>query len=152
MKAVIQRVTGAKIVINGEQEKTIGPGLVVLLGVGVDDEVNEADILANKAPNLRIFDDENGVMNVSLLEKEYDMLVVSQFTLLANCVKGRRPSYTGAAGHELAIAGYERFIEKLKEAGVKNIQTGEFGADMQITLTNDGPVTICLDSKELRRK
>lgn len=152
MKAVLQRVSGATIVINGEITRAIGPGLVVLLGVSEDDQVEEADILANKAVNLRIFDDENGVMNLSLLEKEYDVLVVSQFTLLANCVKGRRPSYSAAANHGLATQGYQRFITQVKQAGVKNVQTGEFGADMQITLTNDGPVTICLDSKELRRK
>lgn len=152
MRAVIQRVSKAEITIDGKETRKIGAGFVILLGVGVHDQVEEADILANKAANLRVFDDENGVMNLSLLDKGYEALVVSQFTLYANCVKGRRPSYIEAAGHELATAGYLRFIEQLKEQGVSQITTGEFGADMQITLTNDGPVTICLDSKELRRK
>lgn len=152
MKAVIQRVHKASVHIDGICKGEIKQGLVILLGVGKEDEVEEADILANKIANLRIFDDENGVMNLSLLELDLEVLIISQFTLYANCAKGRRPSYVEAAGHELATAGYERFIDQMKTLGITKVQTGEFGADMQVGLVNNGPVTICLDAKELRRK
>ena len=149
MKAVIQRVLNSKVDIDG---KTIGrcrKGFMILLGVVEGDTVEDADKLLKKIPYLRIFEDENGKMNRSCLDIDGEMLVISQFTLAADCSHGRRPSFIGAAAPEKAIPLYEYVVEGLKNAGVRSVETGEFGADMQVSLINDGPVTIILDSQEL---
>jgi D-tyrosyl-tRNA(Tyr) deacylase len=125
----------------------MGAGLLVLLGVGHEDGKEDIDYLVKKISGLRIFNDENGVMNRSVLETGGEVIVVSQFTLMASTKKGNRPSYIGAAGHELAIPLYEQFCKALSEAIGKPVGTGEFGADMKVALVNDGPVTICIDSK-----
>ncbi|MBR3074395.1 MAG: D-tyrosyl-tRNA(Tyr) deacylase, partial [Bacteroidales bacterium] len=122
-------------------------GLLVLLGVGHEDGKEDIDYLVKKLSGLRIFNDEEGVMNRSVLETGGEVIVVSQFTLMASTRKGNRPSYIGAAGHELAIPLYEQFCQALSDAIGKPVGTGEFGADMKVTLVNDGPVTICMDSK-----
>ena len=147
MRALIQRVDKARVTIAGNLSGKIEKGLCLLLGVFADD--TEADIqrLAEKACNLRIFDDENGVMNLSLLETGGSMLIVSQFTLCADCKKGRRPSWHLAARPEFAKQLYERFVQAVKKLGVKT-ETGIFQAEMKVSLCNDGPVTIMLDSKE----
>ncbi|MGB3608581.1 D-aminoacyl-tRNA deacylase [Psychroserpens sp.] len=147
MKAVIQRVSEAWVTIEGEQIAQIKSGLVILLGI-VDHDTNE-DIkcLSNKITNLRIFNDEEGVMNRSLLQSEGDAIVVSQFTLHASTKKGNRPSYMMAAKPMNAIPLYEAFIKQLETDLGKSIQTGRFGADMNVTLCNDGPVTIIIDTK-----
>ena len=147
MRAVIQRVSSASVTIDGAVRSQIGPGLLVLLGVGHEDEQEDIDWLVKKIAGLRIFDDENGVMNRSVLDIEGDVLVVSQFTLMASTKKGNRPSYIGAAGHEKAIPLYEQFCKALSLAIGKPVGTGEFGADMKVDLVNDGPVTICMDTK-----
>lgn len=147
MRSVIQRVSSASVAIGGTVKSAIGPGLLVLLGVGPDDTADDVDYLVKKTANLRIFNDADGVMNRSVLETGGEVLVISQFTLMASTRKGNRPSYVGAAGHELAVPLYERFCERLSEALGRKVGTGEFGADMQVTLVNDGPVTICMDSK-----
>ena len=147
MKAVIQRVTKASVTIEGNKVATIQKGLLILLGI-VDDDTNEDIIwLANKIANLRIFNDENGVMNTSLIDSKGNAIVVSQFTLHASTKKGNRPSYIQAAKPDVAIPLYEKFIETLQIGLEKQIQTGEFGADMKVQLVNDGPVTIIIDSK-----
>jgi D-tyrosyl-tRNA(Tyr) deacylase len=147
MKAVIQRVLSASVSIDGTVRSAIGPGLLVLLGVGHEDMQEDLDWLVRKIAGLRIFDDEAGVMNRSVVEIGGEALVVSQFTLMASTKKGNRPSYIGAAGHEKAIPLYEAFCRALSEAIGKPVGTGEFGADMQVSLVNDGPVTICIDTK-----
>jgi D-tyrosyl-tRNA(Tyr) deacylase len=147
MKVVIQRVSSASVSIDGEVKSAIGPGLLVLLGVGHEDGPEDLAWLVKKTVGLRIFDDEAGVMNRSILETGGDILVVSQFTLMASTKKGNRPSYIGAAGHEKAIPLYEEFCEALSQAIGKPVGTGSFGAYMQVALTNDGPVTICMDTK-----
>jgi len=147
MRAVIQRVTSASVTIGGTTKSAIGPGLMVLLGVGHDDTREDLDYLVKKIPALRIFDDEAGVMNRSVLDTGGEVLVVSQFTLMASTKKGNRPSYIEAAGHELAIPMYEAFCSAMSEALGRPVATGEFGADMQVALVNSGPVTICIDSK-----
>ena len=147
MRAVIQRVTSASVTIGGTTKSAIGPGLMVLLGVGHDDTREDLDYLVKKIPALRIFDDEAGVMNRSVLDTGGEVLVVSQFTLMASTKKGNRPSYIEAAGHELAIPMYEAFCSAMSEAIGRPVATGEFGADMQVALVNSGPVTICIDSK-----
>ena len=133
--------------IDGAVRSKIGQGLLVLLGVGPDDGAEDIDWLVRKVAGLRIFDDEAGVMNRSVVEVGGEALVVSQFTLMASTKKGNRPSYIGAAGHELAIPLYESFCQALGAAIGRPVGTGEFGADMQVALVNDGPVTICIDSK-----
>lgn len=150
MKAVIQRVTYAKCVIDGEVTGQCGEGFMILLGVVEGDTVSDADKLLKKVPYLRIFRDENDKMNRSCLDIDGEMLVISQFTLAADCSHGRRPSFIAAAAPSEAIPLYEYFVQGLKDAGVKRVETGEFGADMQIELVNNGPVTIVLDSKELK--
>lgn len=148
MRAVVQRVSRARVKV---EEKIIGKidrGILLLLGVEESDEEKELEYMCDKIPNLRIFEDEEGKMNKSLLDVGGSLLVISQFTLLGDARKGRRPSFTQAARPEKAIPMYERFIDSMKE---KNITTeaGEFGAHMEVELINDGPVTILLDSKRL---
>ena len=147
MRVVIQRVSSASVTIDGAVQSAIGPGLLILLGVGHDDGDEDIDYLVRKTTGLRIFDDADGVMNRSILETGGDALGVSQFTLMASTRKGNRPSYVGAAGHETAVPLYERFCRQLSDALGREVGTGTFGADMQVALVNDGPVTICMDSK-----
>ena len=147
MRAVIQRVTSASVTIGGEVKSAIGPGLMILLGVGHEDTPEDIDWLVKKIAGLRIFNDDAGVMNRSIVEIGGDALVVSQFTLMASTKKGNRPSYIGAAGHELAIPLYDKFCAALSAALGRPVGTGEFGADMKVALVNDGPVTICIDTK-----
>jgi D-aminoacyl-tRNA deacylase len=145
MRAVVQRVKKSSVFIDGKSVATIGPGLMVLLGVARNDSEKEADFLAEKIPNLRIFEDKNEKMNLSLLDSGGQMLVVSQFTLLGNCRKGRRPSYVDAAEPDMANALYEYFIEKVRTKGV-DVQSGRFRAMMDVHLINDGPVTLVVES------
>lgn len=147
MKVVIQRVRSASVTIDGQVVSNINQGLLVLLGIGVDDEKKDIEWLASKTANLRIFNDDGGVMNRSLLESGADAIVVSQFTLLASTKKGNRPSYISAARPEKAIPLYEQFIGEFESVLGKKVGTGVFGADMKIDLCNDGPVTIVIDSK-----
>lgn len=147
MRAVIQRVSSASVTIDGVVKSAIGPGLMILLGVGHEDTQEDIDWLVRKIVGLRIFNDDAGVMNRSVVEVGGEALVVSQFTLMASTKKGNRPSYLGAAGHELAIPIYEQFCAALSVAIGRPVGTGEFGADMKVALVNDGPVTICLDTK-----
>ena len=146
MRAVIQRVKKAQVEVEGERVAKIGPGLLVLLGVAKDDTTEDAEKLALKIMNLRIFEDEAGKMNRSCLDTKGEMLVVSQFTLLANTARGRRPSFTEAASPDVAIPLYEHFVEICKAAGIP-VKTGEFQARMDVSLVNSGPVTIILNSK-----
>ena len=133
--------------IDGQVKSSIGKGLLVLLGVGYEDGQEDIDWLVKKISGLRIFDDEAGVMNRSVVDVGGEALVVSQFTLMASTKKGNRPSYIHAAGHEIAVPLYESFCTALSEAVGKPVGTGEFGADMKVALVNDGPVTICIDTK-----
>lgn len=149
MKAVIQRVANAAVEVGGETVGKCGKGFMILLGVMQDDTKAEADKLAKKIANLRIFEDENEKMNLSALDIGAEMLVVSQFTLCADCSHGRRPSFTPAAPPKEANGLYEYFTSRLKEAGISHVENGVFGADMQVSLVNDGPVTIILNSEEL---
>lgn len=151
MKAVIQRVTSASVVVEGETLGAIDRGFLILLGVHEDDTEKEADLLAKKVANLRVFEDNEEKMNLSMLDCGYSALVISQFTLLANTKKGNRPSFIAAARPEVAIPLYERFMEQLKVNGVGTVEHGEFGADMAVSLVNDGPVTIVLDTDTWRR-
>jgi D-tyrosyl-tRNA(Tyr) deacylase len=148
MRAVVQRVIDARVEIAGEPVGEIGAGLLVLLGVARDDTRGDADYLADKTVNLRVFDDDEGKMNRSLLESGGAMLVVSQFTLYGDVRRGRRPSYSDAAEPENANELYEYFVERVRSFGVK-VETGIFQAMMKVSLTNDGPVTILLDSRKL---
>ena len=147
MRAVIQRVSSASVTIDGQVKSSIGKGLLILLGVGYEDGQEDIDWLVKKISGLRIFDDEAGVMNRSVVDVGGEALVVSQFTLMASTKKGNRPSYIHAAGHEIAVPLYESFCTALSEALGKPVGTGEFGADMKVALVNDGPVTICIDTK-----
>ncbi len=146
MRAIIQRVTQAQVQIDGKLFSEIGNGLLVLLGIEDADSDEDINWLAQKIVNLRVFNDENGVMNISLIDANFDILLVSQFTLFASTKKGNRPSYIKASRPEFAIPLYEKIIAKLEELLGKKIATGTFGADMQISLTNNGPVTIMIDS------
>ena len=146
MIAVVQRVKNSSVTVDDETTGEIGPGLMVLLGVADSDEPPEIDFLADKAVNLRIFEDENGRMNRSLLDMGGQMLVVSQFTLLGDCSKGRRPSFIHAAPPEKAENYYQKFVEKVREMGVP-VETGRFRAMMDVSLVNHGPVTVILKSK-----
>ncbi len=150
MKAVIQRVTHASVKVDGKTVGSCGQGFLILLGVMAGDDEKEADKLVNKTVNLRIFEDENGKMNLSSLDIGGEMLVVSQFTLCADCTHGRRPSFTPSAPPDEANRLYEYFVRRLKENGISHVETGVFGADMKVELLNDGPVTIILDSSELK--
>ena len=147
MRAVIQRVSSASVSIGGAVRSAIGKGLMVLLGIGHEDGQDDIDWLVKKIAGLRIFPDDAGVMNLSVADVGGEVLVVSQFTLMASTKKGNRPSYIGAAGHEKAIPLYEQFCRSMSSAIGRPVGTGEFGADMQVSLINDGPVTICIDTK-----
>ena len=147
MRVVIQRTTHASVTINGQQKSAIGKGMLILVGIEDSDSTEDIDWLCRKIVNLRIFDDENGVMNRSILETKGDILVVSQFTLHASTKKGNRPSYIRAARPEISVPLYEQFCSALSLALGKPVETGEFGADMKVELLNDGPVTICIDTK-----
>ncbi len=146
MRILIQRVTKGSVSIDGELVGQTGPGLVVLVGVTHTDTEADAEYLANKCVNLRIFTDENGKMNRSLLDLGGSVLAISQFTLYGDCVKGRRPGFDLAARPELAEGLYEKFVELLRAAGV-HVETGRFGADMMVEIHNDGPVTFLLESR-----
>lgn len=150
MKAVIQRVKHASVTIDGVQVSAVNMGYLILLGVEQGDTKADADKLVKKIPVLRIFEDENEKMNLSCLDVDGEILVVSQFTLCADCSHGRRPSFTKSAPPAEAEKLYEYFTEELNKAGVKKVETGRFGADMKVDLLNDGPVTIILDSKDLK--
>ena len=147
MRAVIQRVTSASVTIDGQKKSAIGLGLLILLGVENADTQEDVEWLVKKVSNLRIFDDENGVMNRSIIDVQGEALVVSQFTLFASYKKGNRPSWFRAGSHEHSIPLYEAFCGALSDAIGKPVGTGEFGAMMEVKLTNDGPVTICIDTK-----
>lgn len=147
MRAVIQRVSSASVTIGGREKSAIGQGLLILLGVENLDTDDDLTWLVKKVSNLRIFDDDEGVMNRSLLDIQGEALVVSQFTLYASYKKGNRPSWFRAGSHEVSIPLYNSFCAALSEAIGKPVGTGEFGAEMQVKLVNDGPVTICIDTK-----
>lgn len=147
MRTVIQRVQHASVTIDGNVKSSIGNGFLLLLGIEATDTSEDVDWLVKKVAALRVFDDENGVMNRSIIDVKGDALVVSQFTLYASYKKGNRPSWFRAASHEISIPLYEEFCSKLSAALGKEVGTGEFGADMKVELLNDGPVTICMDTK-----
>ena len=147
MRTVIQRVQHASVTIDGNVKSSIGNGFLLLLGIEATDTSEDVDWLVKKVAALRVFGDENGVMNRSILDVKGDALVVSQFTLYASYKKGNRPSWFRAASHEISIPLYEEFCSKLSAALGKEVGTGEFGADMKVELLNDGPVTICMDTK-----
>ena len=147
MRIVIQRVSHASVTINQQVKSSIGMGFLILLGIGKDDTEEDINWLVKKIIGLRIFDDEMGIMNRSIMDINGEILVVSQFTLMASYKKGNRPSWIHAAPHELSIPLYNRFCDALSEAMEKPVGTGEFGADMKVELLNDGPVTICMDTK-----
>ena len=146
MKAVIQRVKESSVAVDGKTISRIGPGLLVLLGVAQTDGEADAAFLAEKTVNLRIFEDENNKMNKSLKDKGREMLVVSQFTLLGDCRKGRRPSFVNAAEPKTAETLYEHFVQTVKAMDIK-VETGQFRAMMDVSLVNDGPVTLILESR-----
>lgn len=148
MRALIQRVTQASVTIDGAVHSTIGTGFLVLLGICDSDTTRECEYLADKCLQTRIFTDENDKMNLSLQDVQGSLLIVSQFTLYADCRKGRRPNFTKAAGAQVANALYEQFVARCRESGIA-VQTGVFGADMQVQLCNDGPVTILMDTAEM---
>ncbi len=147
MKTVIQRVSSASVEINQQTKSNIGKGLLILLGIEHNDNEEDIEWLCGKIARLRIFEDENGAMNLSVLDANGEVIVVSQFTLHASTKKGNRPSFINAAKPEIAIPLYKKFIVQLEKDLNKKIQTGEFGADMKVSLINDGPVTIIIDSK-----
>jgi D-aminoacyl-tRNA deacylase len=147
MRVVIQRVSEASVTIEGKIKSSIGKGLLVLLGIEENDSTEDIEWLCGKIVRLRIFNDESGVMNLSVAETGGEILLISQFTLHASTKKGNRPSYIHAASPDIAIPLYEKIIAQLEKELSKKIATGEFGADMKISLINDGPVTIIIDSK-----
>jgi D-tyrosyl-tRNA(Tyr) deacylase len=147
MRVIIQKVTQAQVHIEGKLFSEIGNGLLVLLGIEDADTDEDINWLAQKMVNLRVFNDENGVMNISLLDANFDILLVSQFTLFASTKKGNRPSFIKAARPEIAIPLYEKFKMQLHKDLGQAISCGEFGADMKVSLVNDGPVTIWIDTK-----
>lgn len=151
MKAVLQRVRGASAVVNGGEPRTIGPGLVILLGVSETDSPALCAKLAQKCAGLRIFDDENGNLNLSAEDKGYEAMIVSNFTLYGDTRKGKRPSFIRAAKPPLSVDCYNEFVRQMKNTGLTGIVTGEFGADMQISLVNDGPVTIVIETDDWTR-
>lgn len=150
MKAVIQRVVNSSVAIDRKTVGAVERGYMILLGVEQGDTKADADKLIKKIPVLRVFEDENGKMNLSCLDVNGEILVISQFTLCADCSHGRRPSFTNSAPPDIANSLYEYFVDELKKSGVSKVETGEFGADMKVSLINDGPVTIILDSKDLK--
>lgn len=147
MRLVIQRVTHASVTIEGKVKSAIGPGLLILVGVESADTTEDVDWLVRKVAALRIFDDEQGVMNRSVQDINGEALVVSQFTLFASTKKGNRPSWLKAAPHNISVPLYDAFCQRLSQAMGKPVGTGEFGADMKVELPNDGPVTILMDTK-----
>jgi D-tyrosyl-tRNA(Tyr) deacylase len=147
MRVVIQRASHASVTIEGTVKSKIGQGFLILLGICNEDTMEDVDWLVKKIANLRVFGDENDVMNRSILDVQGEALVVSQFTLYASYKKGNRPSWFKAGSHEHSIPLYETFCQQLSEAIGKPVGTGEFGADMKVELLNDGPVTICMDTK-----
>ena len=147
MKIVVQRVSQASVTIGGNIKSSIGQGYLILLGIGTEDNEEDINWLVKKVVGLRVFDDENGVMNRNIQDAGGDIIVVSQFTLMASTKKGNRPSWIKAAPHDISIPLYNRFCESLSAAMGKPVGTGEFGADMKVELVNDGPVTICIDTK-----
>ena len=147
MRIVIQRVSETSVKIDGHIHGQIGKGYLILMGVCDDDTEEDADWLAKKVTALRVFDDEQGVMNRSIMDVGGDCLVVSQFTLFASYKKGNRPSWFKAARHEISVPLYDYFCRRLSQEMQRPVQTGEFGADMKVSLVNDGPVTICMDTK-----
>ena len=147
MRVVIQRVNRVSVTINNNLKSSIGKGLLILLGIEEADNDEDLKWLTSKVANLRIFDDENGVMNLSVKDVNGEVLVVSQFTLYAATKKGNRPSYIRAAGHDTAIPMYEKFGTEMELLVNKEVKQGEFGADMQVSLENNGPVTIIIDTK-----
>ena len=151
MKAILQRVKFAKVEVDGETVGEIGQGFLVLLGVAQEDDKKEAEVLSNKIAGLRVFTDENDKMNLSLGDIGGEVLVISNFTLCADCSHGRRPSFIAAARPEQAEPLYEYFCQRLRDAGIKKVAQGIFGADMAVSLLNDGPVTIDINSKDLKR-
>lgn len=152
MRAVIQRVKYASVTINGAVKSKIEQGFLILFGAGEGDTKEDAELLAKKTAGMRIFCDENDKMNLSLADIGGSVIVVSQFTLYADCRRGNRPSFTNAAPPAEANELYEYFVKLLRdEHGIQDVQTGEFGADMKVELLNDGPVTIILDSEELKK-
>lgn len=148
MKVVVQRVQEASVTVDGELVASIGRGMLLLVGISPEDTQKDLDYLVRKITQLRIFDDPQGVMNLSLLDKGFDILAVSQFTLLADTRKGNRPSYIKAARPEMALPFFDCFVQRLEKVLGKTVPTGVFGADMKVALTNDGPVTILLDSRD----
>lgn len=147
MRIVIQRVSHASVTINGTVKSQIDKGFLVLLGIEEKDASEDIEWLCKKIIGLRVFDDSEGVMNRSIIDENGDILVISQFTLMASYKKGNRPSYIRAAKHEISIPLYNEFCAKLSLSLGKEVKTGEFGADMKVELLNDGPVTICMDTK-----
>lgn len=147
MKIVIQRVSRASVAIDGKVKSSIGRGFLVLLGIASDDTVEDVEWLVKKTAALRVFDDEKGVMNLPITAIDGEILVISQFTLMASYKKGNRPSWIHAAPHSIAIPLYGLFCSRLGDAIGRPVGTGEFGADMKVELLNDGPVTICMDSR-----
>lgn len=147
MKTVIQRVSRASVTIDGKMKSAIGKGFLILLGVAEGDTSEDADWLVRKIASLRVFDDDNGIMNLPVTAVGGEIMVISQFTLLASYKKGNRPSWIHAAGHDVSIPLYNEFCEKIGRATGLKIATGEFGADMKVELVNDGPVTICMDTR-----
>lgn len=147
MRVVIQRVRHASVTIEGTLKSQIGVGLLILVGFEAADTQEDVQWMTRKVLGLRIFNDEQGVMNRSVLDVQGEILIVSQFTLHAMTAKGNRPSYIRAAGHDIAIPLYESFLKSVSEGLGKEVGSGQFGADMQVDLLNDGPVTICMDSK-----
>lgn len=145
MKLVVQRVKKANVVVEGKTIGEIGQGFMVLIGISPTDTKENADFLVQKLIHLRVFEDENEKMNLSIQDIDGELLLISQFTLYADCNHGNRPSFTGAAKPEVANKLYEYFVEQCKKENIKKVATGEFGADMQVTLQNDGPVTIILE-------
>lgn len=151
MRVVLQKVLWAKVEVDGEVVGEIGPGLCLLVGVSRDDTFEDVKYMANKIPNLRVFPDDEEKLNLSLLDVKGSILAVSQFTLFGDCSKGRRPSFLGAALPELALELFKKFLDELKKTGLK-VQTGRFQTHMKLSLCNDGPVTLILDSKEVLNK
>lgn len=148
MRIVIQRVEKAIVCIEGKLKASIGKGYLILLGIGYKDTEEDVNWLVHKVIGLRVFDDEQGVMNKSIIDIKGEIMVISQFTLFASYKKGNRPSWLRAANHEISIPLYELFCKKLSAELQQEVKTGEFGANMQIELINDGPVTICMDTKD----
>ncbi len=151
MRAVIQRVNHASVEVDGEVRASINKGFLVLLGVGTEDEDSDVGLLVSKISKMRIFTDENDKMNLSLADVGGSVLVISNFTLYANCIHGNRPDFFDSARPALAIPMYEKFLELMKDTGI-DTHCGEFGADMKVSLENDGPVTVILDTKQLKNK